>query len=834
VFPAEVFPAELTPMTCVLFLCATAVEVGLTAFAAPGSAQEPFGRQLLRPDSLIGWEYGRQPIAGWTIADGKLTGSADATPLLSGFSFGDFEIRLHWDARDNAALRLFFPQVPDGKVPEGPGLELTLAENDRCGLLRNGETVLKPGADPRLERGKTHAAVVRRAGDKLSLSVDEKPLWEAVIDARRRFGLGLVVAGGVASVGNLRLEEPPGDPIFDGKTLDGWRCRGNLGAWKVHDGDLVLDGGGGSYIQTEKLYGNFTLSLELQMRKGGNSGIGIRTHRDGWPSGDGMEMQLLDRPLKEANHAESFMGVYGNMPPVARADKSEQYNRIVVKVDGWMLSAWVNGELVQQTNTLDHPELEHRPLSGWIGLQDHGAWIRARDVRVLEAPEGEGLAAWRASPPKRAGAAMIDRVMNPETLTVDDGIRSGAVRVKIEPGQAGGADKKKTEHVLAELAGPGAIVGIAGRSDGGKFQFFFDGEGKPRIECKAGDAGRVGPRFTDGADALPTCLAYRKGLKIVLRDSDSAEYRLDFVTFPSDCAVETYRDSTSGFPRGWLSAARYRTDRFCVSWGGPREYDRLERPTNRLKELAPGETKEVVRVDGAGIVRWWRLLADRKVLDDNDLWLEVTVDGEDSPAVAAPVRFLFPGLAAKGNYNNFVFTAKGAMFHDVLAMPFGKGIAFSLVNRGEKPIQNVGVLLGLQRATDADREAVVARMRLRGAFQPAGDDRQELVQRDGAGRWIGWVYQRPEPKDGAASEPSIEKLVVDGREVPGWSAESLDLLLGRDGDFRASLSGRNEGLCWRYFLLAPVDFEKSLVLVAKEKRLGNRLALFYVERESDK
>ncbi len=47
-------------------------------------------------------------------------------------------------------------------------------------------------------------------------------------------------------------------------------------------------------------------------------------------------------------------------------------------------------------------------------------------------------------------------------------------------------------------------------------------------------------------------------------------------------------------------------------------------------------------------------------------------------------------------------------------------------------------------------------------------------------------------------------------------------------EFQASLSGRAEGLAWRYFWLAPVDVQKSRALNSTTKPLGGRLALFYV------
>ena len=126
------------------------------------------------------------------------------------------------------------------------------------------------------------------------------------------------------------------------------------------DGEIVLRAGGGNYIRTEKLYGNFTLALRYRDREGRQLG-----HRHphaalrlalGRRHGD-----CRSRTARLASRSTSTqtMAIYGNVPPLARADKTEQWNHVVIKADGCMISAWVNGELVQQFNTADHPELKY-------------------------------------------------------------------------------------------------------------------------------------------------------------------------------------------------------------------------------------------------------------------------------------------------------------------------------------------------------------------------------------------------------------------------------------------------------------------------------------------
>lgn len=796
-------------MTRSKILPTVVVTLSLFFAAVPGFAGEFAGVKLMRPDSLAGWNYGQQPPSGWKISEGRLEGTPGSTPLLSGFTAGDCELQLKWSVKPGAAWKITMPEVP-----AGPGLELILREGEGCGELKDAQKVLAAGSrvDP-LEAG-MHTAAIRRSGGKLSVTVDDRLLGEVDVAPQRRFGLGLAVLGGEAAMADLRGAEPAGETISGGKDLSGWWTPGSMDAWAAEEGDLVLARpGNGNYLRTEKEFGNFTLTFAYQMAKGGNSGVGIRTPRAGWPSGDGMEVQFWDRPYSEALDKHQTMAIYGNVRPFARADQSEQWNYSVVKADGPMISAWVNGELVQQVNTLWHPELKHRHAQGWIGFQDHGAKIRIRDLRVLEAAPGQGLQAWRRPLPPSGETAILDRLMNTERLSVNDGIRSGAVEKSVAPGGP-------SEHLLAELTGPGALVRVARSTDEGDLAFYFDGEENPRLECKPADLWHAATEISEDTNPVLTLLGYRKSLKVVLRNAQKAEYRLDYVTFPADMPVTTYDGAESGFPHGWLSAVHYRHEQF--DWGVHRENDLRGRADCEPKSIDPGKTEVLVHLDGAGIVHWVKLRAGKQLLANNDLWLEATVDGEPQPAISAPARYWFPLFATTNdNPHGFILVDRGGPTN-MLAMPFGNGITIAAKNCGEQPIHGVGMTVSVEPATDQNLAEIQSRMRLRGRFQPAQDGPGELIRQDGAGRWVALVYQQPE-----GETTSLESLILDGQAIEGWAAPNTDLFFGHAGDYRRCLSGRAKDFAWRYLVMAPVEFEKSLVLQTGGGNRGERLGLFY-------
>jgi hypothetical protein len=774
------------------------------------AADEPAGLKLLRPDSLVGWDYAATPPAHWTNSQGRLSGSALSSELLSGWTLGDFALRFDWTVGSAGAWNIVLPDVP-----KGAGLTIALNEGDGCGAVREGNKSLATGASiPAPAGGDRHRADIRRSGETLLVIVDGRVVSETKVDRNRRFGLALRIASGEATLDNLRLEEPRGNPLANGRDTSGWFVNNDKGTWTVDNGDFIPTSHRGlHYLRTDKEYGNFTFSFDYKISKGGNSGIAIRTAKDGWPSGDGMELQILDQ-LGEVK--DSTMSIYGNLPPLDRADLSEQWNRVVVKADGRMISAWVNGELVQQANTSRLSELKHRHLRGWIGFQDHGGKVRFREPYVYEAPDGMGLDAWYEPRPENGAEIVLDRLMNSERLSRADGLTSGVVGTSIPKGG---------EHVVAELKGPGAVVRLWRTFAAGRLAFFFDGEEQPRIECPAEHVFDDVPGAAHQEQPTLMCLPYAKSLKIVASDPLAATYRVDYVTFPSGVVVESYTTKQPGIPRGMLAAINYRHE--GLTGGKLREAEIYERINSEERTIEPGTTVELARLDGAGIVNWLKLRGASALVASEDLWLEVTIDGESLPAIAAPARYWFPAYTAGAkDFDTLVMAVKeGAA--SLLAMPYGKGLSVAAHNRGSKPIEKVAISMSVDRASDRTKDDYRGRMRLRGIFEPAGSPQSQLCRQLGKGRWVALIYDQP-----AGASTGIASCKVDGRDCPGWPMADLDAFWGKPGEgqnFYRALSGRRGTLAWRYLVLEPVSFESSLELVPTSgSQLGNRLALFYV------
>ncbi|MFA4028859.1 MAG: hypothetical protein GDYSWBUE_001241 [Candidatus Fervidibacterota bacterium] len=101
-------------------------------------------------------------------------------------------------------------------------------------------------------------------------------------------------------------------PLFDGKSLSGWRLRheGGRNGWRVEDGVLINQPPSTDLV-SEQRFGDFQLHIEFIMPRGSNSGVYLQGR---------YEIQLLD---SHGAKPESHMcgGIYGLLPPRFNASK---------------------------------------------------------------------------------------------------------------------------------------------------------------------------------------------------------------------------------------------------------------------------------------------------------------------------------------------------------------------------------------------------------------------------------------------------------------------------------------------------------------------------------
>jgi len=180
------------------------------------------------------------------------------------------------------------------------------------------------------------------------------------------------------------------EPLFDGSTLKGWKGEG----YAVENGAIYCTPKG-SFLQTEKEYGDFVLDFEFQLSPGANNGIGLRYPGSGDAAYTGMEIQVLD------DHHEKYKGlqtwqyhgsVYG-MQASTQSEKSQlkptgEWNRQQILCIGDHVKVILNGVTItdvyltgkQPLHDAKHPGLERK--SGTIAFCGHGDRVGYRNLKV--------------------------------------------------------------------------------------------------------------------------------------------------------------------------------------------------------------------------------------------------------------------------------------------------------------------------------------------------------------------------------------------------------------------------------------------------------------------
>ncbi|WP_255474092.1 3-keto-disaccharide hydrolase [Pontibacter qinzhouensis] len=202
-------------------------------------------------------------------------------------------------------------------------------------------------------------------------------------------------------------------PLFDGKTTQGWHTYGQetVGkAWKVENGTLYLDASNkkdwqtsdGGDIVTEEEFDNFHLKLEWKIAENGNSGIIFYVQEDtaayDYTWSTGLEMQVLDNDghpdAKIHKHrAGDLYDLIASSPENVKP--AGEWNQVEIISNNGKLEFHQNGEKIVETTLWDEnwkqlvAGSKFAGMPGWgtfksgkIALQDHGDSVWFRNIQI--------------------------------------------------------------------------------------------------------------------------------------------------------------------------------------------------------------------------------------------------------------------------------------------------------------------------------------------------------------------------------------------------------------------------------------------------------------------
>ena len=189
------------------------------------------------------------------------------------------------------------------------------------------------------------------------------------------------------------------ETIVHQNDLDGWQVEGTARfddktgrhpVWTVASGEVFCAGHGFGYLRYEKQLADFVVSLEFKASPNTNSGIGLRGIKysdkdlNTRPSIAGFEVQILDDAGKQST-VDTSAALYRYVARKKNAiRKAGEWNRLVITCRGPKIVVDLNGETVQDFDQTSIPKTAHKPLSGYLSLQNHGGSIVFRNVRLKE------------------------------------------------------------------------------------------------------------------------------------------------------------------------------------------------------------------------------------------------------------------------------------------------------------------------------------------------------------------------------------------------------------------------------------------------------------------
>lgn len=184
--------------------------------------------------------------------------------------------------------------------------------------------------------------------------------------------------------------------IFDGRSLDGWEVYAEPGrelkpdAFYLDNGVLACKAYGSQWFRYREPLSDCVVRLEFKTAKDTNSGVCLRTHKDGSPCFTGFEVQIVD-DIGKAPDVHSNGAIYDVVTPMYNASRPVgEWNDMEITARGSVVQVVLNGLKVIDTDfsKLTRPigkfdfAYTSMPRTGYLALQDHGTPVWYRNIRL--------------------------------------------------------------------------------------------------------------------------------------------------------------------------------------------------------------------------------------------------------------------------------------------------------------------------------------------------------------------------------------------------------------------------------------------------------------------
>ena len=174
-------------------------------------------------------------------------------------------------------------------------------------------------------------------------------------------------------------------PLFDGKSLTGWKANERPECWKVVEGAIVANGGSSHmfYVGDERPFVNFELRLDFKTGTNCNGGVYFHTKfQQGYPK-NGFEAQI------DSKAGEQMTGsLYDVVPIYENLVADNVWHKMKIIVTGKNIVIWLNQRAVvnyvEPEGKQPDKDFTHKIDQGTFALQAHhpGSVVSLKNIRV--------------------------------------------------------------------------------------------------------------------------------------------------------------------------------------------------------------------------------------------------------------------------------------------------------------------------------------------------------------------------------------------------------------------------------------------------------------------
>ena len=183
-------------------------------------------------------------------------------------------------------------------------------------------------------------------------------------------------------------------PLFDGKSLDGWKASEKPGTFSVENGEIVVHGNRSHLFYDGPVqkhdFKNFEVKMDIMAKHGANSGFYFHTdfQQEGWPD-KGFEVQV-NNTHSDTKKGAGLYDIKDNATAPAKDD--EWYNmsirvegrHVVIKVNGAVITDYTEPEDFQPKPNHAGRKIDH----GTFAIQGHdpGSEVHFKNILVQPLP----------------------------------------------------------------------------------------------------------------------------------------------------------------------------------------------------------------------------------------------------------------------------------------------------------------------------------------------------------------------------------------------------------------------------------------------------------------